>query len=100
MSPNFRAFVVYDPKAALAALRVPVLAFYGGKDLQVEAAQSAPVLRNLLRRERDVTIRVFPGLNHLMQPAKAGGLGEYTTIPTTLAPEVLTLVRRWLEARF
>lgn len=100
ITPNFRAFITYDPRPALEALNVPVLAFYGGKDVQVPPRQSAPVLRRILSDKADATIRVFPDLNHLMQPAATGGLEEYAQIETTLAPAVLELVTDWLGARF
>ncbi len=100
ITPNFRAFVTYDPHPALEALNVPVLAFYGGKDIQVPPQQSAPVLRDILSDKADATVRVFPNLNHLMQPATTGGFEEYAQIETTLSPAVLELVTSWLEARF
>jgi fermentation-respiration switch protein FrsA (DUF1100 family) len=99
-SRYFRAFAVYDPAAALTALEVPVLAVYGGRDVQVPAEQSVPALQTLLGSNPDVTIRTFPGLNHLMQPAATGQLAEYATIATTLAPEFLDLVTGWLRQRF
>jgi len=100
LTPNFRAFVSYDPRPALEALNVPVVAFYGGKDVQVPPRQSAPVLRKLLFDNTDATVRVFPNLNHLMQPAKTGGFEEYAETQTTLSPAVLELVTSWLKARF
>lgn len=99
-TPVFRAFVTFDPRPSLAALDVPVLAFYGGKDVQVVARQSAPALRDILSDKADATVRVFPNLNHLMQPATTGGFEEYARIETTLAPVVLELVTSWLTARF
>ncbi len=48
--PSMRSFVTYDPGPALDALDVPVLAFFGGKDLQVPPTQSEPVLRKRLDR--------------------------------------------------
>ena len=98
--PSLREFFVYDPAAALEALRVPVFAFYGGRDIQVPASQNAPVMRQLLENDPDATVRVFPGLNHLLQPAPTGALGEYAGIETTIAPVVLEAITGWLEARF
>ena len=98
--PSLREFLVYDPKAALEALRVPVFAFYGGKDIQVPASQNAPVMRKLLKNDPDATVRVFPGLNHLLQPAPTGAPSEYAQIETTLAPDVLEAITGWLGARF
>jgi pimeloyl-ACP methyl ester carboxylesterase len=96
ISPNFTALVAYDPAPALQALRVPVLAFYGGKDLQVPAAQNEQPMRDNLAADPDATVHTFPGLNHLMQPTETGKPSEYTTIETTISPEVLTYVTGWL----
>jgi uncharacterized protein len=94
-----RSFVTYDPAPALQALRVPVLAVYGGKDLQVPPAQSEPVMRELLAENPDATIRTFDGLNHLMQPATTGHPREYGPTETTMDPQVLVLITEWVGAR-
>ena len=99
-TPAYRAVLTYDPAPALRALRVPVLAFYGGKDLQVPPTQSEPAMRTLLAAGPDTTIRTFPALNHLMQPAVTGAITEYPTIETTVSPEVLDLVSGWMRERF
>lgn len=95
-TPYFQALVDYDPAPALQALRIPVLAFYGTKDMQVPAAQSAPAARADLAGNPNADIHVFDGLNHLMQPADTGSPREYPTIETTIAPEVLSYITTWL----
>ncbi|MEJ3654705.1 hypothetical protein WEH80_17190 [Actinomycetes bacterium KLBMP 9759] len=76
-----------------------MLAFYGDKDVQVPATRSEPALRTLLAADPAATIRAFAGLNHLRQPARAGGVTEYQTIGATIAPEVLDLVTTWSKER-
>ncbi|MGW4534663.1 alpha/beta hydrolase family protein [Nocardia sp. NPDC004340] len=100
VSPYMAALVCYDPAPALSALRVPVLAFYGSKDLQVPAAQNEGPARTLLAADPDATVMVFDGLNHLMQPADKGTPDEYARIETTIDPQVLTTVTGWLTQRF
>jgi uncharacterized protein len=97
VSPAFRSFVTYDPAPALAALDVPVLAIFGEKDLQVPPAQSEPAMRALLAGSPAATVRVLPGLNHLMQPATTGSPTEYASIETTVAPDALEVVTGWLQ---
>ncbi len=99
-TPSSRSFVTYNPGPALDALDVPMFAFFGGKDLQVPPAQSEPVLRERLADNPDATVRTFPGLNHLMQPATTGIPGEYAMIETTISPEVLDATTRWMRARY
>ena len=95
-----RSLLSYDPAPALQALTVPVLAVYGGRDLQVPPGQSEPVLRQLLAANPDATVQTFPNLNHLMQPATTGLPTEYATIETTIDPAVLDLYVSWLQQRF
>ncbi|MGW4844679.1 alpha/beta hydrolase family protein [Nocardia brasiliensis] len=99
MTTYFAALIAYDPAPALQALRMPVLAFYGGKDLQVPPAQSEGPMRANLAGDPDATVHVFPGLNHLMQPTQTGNPKEYVDIETSVAPEVLTYVTAWLTQR-
>ncbi|MGW4767433.1 alpha/beta hydrolase family protein [Nocardia sp. NPDC004278] len=96
-TPYMAAFISYDPAPALSALHIPVLAFFGTKDLQVLATQNEPPMRDHLAADPDATVHVFPGLNHLMQPANSGLPSEYTTIETTISPEVLGYVTAWLS---
>lgn len=98
--PAMRSPVTYDPGPALDALDIPVLALFGGKDLQVPPAQSEPILRQWLAGNPDVTIHTFPQLNHLMQPATTGSLDEYIRIETTISPEVLDTITQWLRVRY
>jgi uncharacterized protein len=100
VNPYYRSWAVHDPAPALQALQVPVLAFFGGADLQVPAGQNEPLMRTLLTGKPDATIRTLPGLNHLMQPASSGGIDEYASIDTTIDPRALDLVRSWLTQRF
>jgi len=99
ITPYYASFVAYDPAPALSASNIPVLAFYGDKDLQVLSTQNEPPARELLARNPDATVHVFAGLNHLMQPATTGALDEYHSIETTIDPQVLTFVTEWLTDR-
>jgi fermentation-respiration switch protein FrsA (DUF1100 family) len=92
-SPWYRWFASHDPAPALAALDIPLLAVYGGKDLQVPADQNAEALRRI-RPEAEIV--VLPGLNHLMQTAATGLPGEYATIEETISPTALSLVVDWI----
>ncbi len=100
VSPIIRSLITYDPAPTLTSLEVPVFAFFGGTDLQVPPAQSEPLMRTLLEENPDATVRVFEGLNHLMQPSATGDPAEYEVIETTIAPVVLDAVVDWLDDRY
>jgi pimeloyl-ACP methyl ester carboxylesterase len=89
----YRYFAAYDPGPALATLRIPVLAIYGGNDLQVPADQNSEALHRL---QPSAEIVILPGLNHLMQTATTGLPGEYGTIEETVSPAALATVTDWV----
>jgi len=98
-SPWFRNVLVHDPAVVLAKVRCPVLAVWGEKDLQVPPAQSREPLEAALAAagNRNVTTRVLPGLNHLLQTAKTGHPLEYGAIEETMAPAALELIGGWVR---
>ncbi|HEX6203398.1 MAG TPA: hypothetical protein VF100_10365, partial [Thermoanaerobaculia bacterium] len=100
--PLFRELLAYDPAPVLARLRLPVLAIYGERDLNVSAAQSAPALEAALARagNADASVRTLPELNHLLQHAPTGNPAEYAQIEETMSEEVLDLVAEWIMERF
>jgi pimeloyl-ACP methyl ester carboxylesterase len=100
-SPWYRYFISHDPRPVLANVKIPVLALNGAKDTQVDAEQNLPAIEAALRKggNRDVTIKLLPGLNHLFQQCKTGALAEYETIEQTMAPEVLDLIADWIAKR-
>jgi len=100
-SPRYRYFLAYDPAVELRKVRCPVLALNGSKDTQVLAGQNLPAIRKALEEggNRDFEVDEMPGLNHLFQPAKTGGLSEYRQIAITIAPEVLEKISGWILKR-
>jgi pimeloyl-ACP methyl ester carboxylesterase len=101
-TPWFRHFLAYDPRPALRALKVPVLALNGELDLQVDPAQNLPEIRKALEQggNPDFTVKELPGLNHLFQKAQSGSVGEYAVIEETLNPAALDAIRDWVLERF
>jgi len=100
LSPWFRFFVSHDPAEDLAQLRVPLLALAGDKDVQVVAAPHIEAMRKALDAagHRDHTLTILPGLNHLFQECRTGGLDEYGAIEQTMAPVVLETIASWIPA--
>lgn len=100
-TPWFRFFIVFDPAAVWEKVKCPVLALNGGKDLQVDPVQNLPAIQAALKKgkNRDVTVRVFPALNHLFQHAESGSVAEYEKIEETFAPEAMQAIVEWLRAR-
>ncbi len=89
-----RFFLSYDPSAEINSLTMPVLALFGGLDVQVDArANSEPI------RSETIEVRVYPGLNHLFQTAETGLPSEYGSISETMNPQVLEDIADWILSR-
>ena len=98
LNPWMRYFLAFDPRPALEAIRVPVLALNGELDVQVDAEQNLTAIDAALEKgdNHNVTVHRLPKHNHLFQRAKTGLVNEYAVIEETLSPEVLDLIRDWV----
>jgi hypothetical protein len=96
----FKGFVTYDPAPDWAQITVPVLALFGGKDVQVDAEQNAPAVEAALAEagNEDYEIVVLPNANHLFQEAGTGGFSEYGALPAEFLPDFLPTILSWLQA--
>ena len=83
----------------LKAYPGPVIALFGGKDLQVSAAANAPIMRKILAHDASKTI-ILPELNHFFQPARTGSIEEYYWIETTFDPGAMEIIADWLDSLF
>jgi fermentation-respiration switch protein FrsA (DUF1100 family) len=99
-SPWFRFFLTYDPKTALVKVTCPVLAMGGSLDLQVPAKENLKVIEDALRAGGNTRFKVveMPGLNHLFQTAKTGGVSEYAKSEETMSPAALKVMGDWIES--
>ncbi len=100
-SPWFKFFLDYDPAPTLAKVQVPVLAIFGGKDLQVPSEPNRRVMEEVFTKSghKDYRIVVLPGANHLYQQASTGSVSEYATLKKEFIPGFLDLVTTWIGER-
>lgn len=97
-----RHFRTYDPRVTARRVTQPVLILQGALDRQVTAGQ-ADTLAAAIRAggNEDVTVRLFPRLNHMFLVAPGDGSPtEYTSIREQGLPDrVLAAIEEWLVAR-
>lgn len=98
----FATLMAYDPAPDWAQTTVPVLAVFGGLDVQVEAAQNADPIEAALAEggNEDVTVVTLDDANHLFQAAETGALEEYDLLALEFTPDLLPLLTDWLTERF
>lgn len=101
LSPWFRYLIFYDPVPELEKVKCPVLAMDGSLDLQVPAEENLKAIEDALKKggNKDYTIKLMPGLNHLFQDAKTGSPTEYAQIEETFSPEALKVMGDWILER-
>ena len=96
--PWMKYFLTYDPLPVIGKVRQPILILQGELDRQVTANQ-APIIEQAARAagNKDVTLHLYPGLNHLFLPAKTGSPAEYTSLSTaTIGDDVIKQLADWL----
>jgi uncharacterized protein len=100
LTPWFRYFLNYDPRPALKKLKQPVLAVNGEKDVQVAPRENLAAIEAALKAggNKDFMVKELPGLNHLLQTAKTGGVSEYAKTEETISPAALKVMADWILA--
>jgi len=99
--PWIKSWMSYDPAPIARQVKAPTLILQGATDRQVPADQ-AEKLAALIRAggNRDVTVRVFPAVNHLFVNDANGDFRAYDKLPSNkVSPVVLGALADWLANR-
>ena len=100
LSPWMYFFVKYDPVPVLRDVKCPVLALKGSNDLQVLPENLGIIKKGLeAGRNRNVTVKELPGLNHLFQTCESGSPALYGTIEETFSPVALKEIGDWIKGK-
>jgi fermentation-respiration switch protein FrsA (DUF1100 family) len=99
--PWLAFFIGYDPLPTLRKVSQPVLIMHGALDMQVTVDQATTLSATARDAgNKDVTLKLYPNLNHLFLPAKTGHFDEYSSLATSqLADDVLGPLVEWLSTR-
>jgi fermentation-respiration switch protein FrsA (DUF1100 family) len=91
-------FLRYDPAPVLEKVKCPVLAVNGSRDLQVPAKENLMAISAALKKggNQNVTVKEYPGLNHLFQESVTGLPTEYASIEQTFSIDVLKDIIDWI----
>src|SRR5262249_33850817 len=97
-TPWYKSWLLFDPAAAIARVRQPLLIVQGALDMHV-FADSADQLTRAARARQNTTASattsaVVPGVNHLLIEARTGEIDEYASLAgATISPAVVSIVR-------
>lgn len=100
-TPWFGWFMAYDPLPTARRVKQPVLILQGATDMQVTADQ-AEELAGAIRQagNRDVMVRMFAGVNHLLLPDPVGNPAGYGRLPSkSVDPRILGAIADWLDEK-
>ncbi len=93
-----REHFTHDPIATIKNVSCPVLIIQGKKDFQVPPAEADLLARALSEAgNKDVTVDIFPDLNHLMRYHPEKPNLTYRHLNSPLDPRVIKAVIGWLK---
>lgn len=93
----------WDPITVIQRTTIPVLAFFGGNDTQVDPLQGAEAYRSALERagSPNFQVQIIPGTDHNLIISETGCLEERRRRPrsewTRYPPEYLDTLEEWLR---
>ena len=90
-------FLTHDPAPYWRGVRVPALAVFGDRDVQVDLEQHRGALERIAGAGGPASpdIVTIAGANHLFLRAKTGSVGEYGQLDPQLMPSLLDTLQRW-----
>ena len=86
----------FDPAPHWAALRIPVLAVFGGRDLVVPADPNRALIQKQLAADPSAKVVAIDDVNHVGMIAKTGTIAEYPTLDH-FDPVYFNTFGDWLE---
>ena len=100
--PNLQGDYFWNPITVIQQTTIPVLAFFGGKDTQIDPIQAVQAYREALDRAKNPNFQVefIPGVDHNLILSETGCLEERENRPrsdwTNYAPVYLDTLEEWL----
>lgn len=95
-----RQTMSHDPRPDLRAARCPVLLVVGEHDKPMLLGLSEGLQALSAREGADATVRVVPGVNHLLLKHADRDPRTWSQADHDLSPAVAGCVRAWLRERF
>ena len=87
----------YDPAAAAAQLKIPILIVQGGRDYQITAKDFAS-WQKALAGHSNATLKTYPALNHLLISGSGPSTPAEYSNPGHVASEIITDLAVWIHA--
>ncbi|MBE8726593.1 alpha/beta hydrolase family protein [Flavobacterium hungaricum] len=95
----YRYTIHYKPENYLPKITIPVMVANGDKDIQVPAVENINSFKKYLGT-KDLTTKIYPGLNHMYQHCKTCTQKEVSELDEVFAVEVMDDISKWILARY
>jgi pimeloyl-ACP methyl ester carboxylesterase len=101
---NFEGEYFWNPIEMIEKTTIPVLAFFGERDTQIDPVQGAQAYREALERAGNTNFRIelIPGTDHNIILSETGCIEERENRSRSgwknYAPEYLDILEEWLES--
>lgn len=94
-----RTFIKYNPVSDFDKIECPVLALFGGKDLQVDAKLNSEAMVKKFKElnKSNYTIKIFEDANHLFQKAETGLPQNYGKLEKQFCDGFLEEIEVWIK---
>lgn len=97
-APRMIEFLRSKPAACLKNIKIPTLALFGEKDVQVPATENIGKLKESIGSGKEnFRIVELENLNHLFQESSTGLPNEYDQLEQTFSPKALGLISGWIK---
>ena len=94
----WRALLAYDPVAEAKDLKLPMLLVQGERDYQVTVAGDLARWQKGLSGQREVRIRRYPALNHLLMLGQGPGNPQEYLKPGQVDATLIADIAAWIKA--
>jgi pimeloyl-ACP methyl ester carboxylesterase len=96
----YRYHIRFDPAQYITKIHVPILSIYGEKDIMLNARNNTQNWEKYTAaaHNKNITTKIIPGLNHLLQHCKTCTTTEYAQLTETIDSAVLEEISNWLKA--
>ena len=98
-SPRYRYFLAFNPLEKLSAVTCPVLLLNGTADLTINADANQNALKSALNKNKGLTAKKLPGVNHLFQPESTKWPVVNGQQQPNFSPEAQETIREWIMAQ-
>jgi len=88
----------YHPVAVAEELKIPILILQGGRDFQVPPATNFTEWKSALDGHKNVTLKLYPDLNHLFIAGTGPSLPEEYQKPGHVNEQVINDIAAWISA--